>query len=113
MRCSSTAEFRKLKTCPSAEILLLYNTTGLAVGRRQKVAAHLAVCDFCEAERQLLSRHWTHALAATTAAVSVQTMEMPLNLRRLAEDLMDEPSLNRARFAETIYEIDRLTLTDA
>jgi hypothetical protein len=38
---------------------------------------------------------------------------MPLTLRRLAEELMAEPSLNRARFVETIYEIDRLTLTDA
>ena len=111
MRCSSTAEFRKLKTCPSTEMLLLYNAAGLALERRQGVAAHLAACDFCEAERQLLSRHWTRALASGVAAG--QTLDMPLNLRRLAEDLMDEPSLNRARFIETIYEIDRLTLTDA
>ena len=110
MRCSSTAEFRKLKTCPSAEMLLLYNDAGLASEYRQKVTVHLAACDFCEAERQLLLRHWGRAVEA---AVSFKTMEMPLNLRRLAEDLMDEPSLNRARFAEMIYEIDRLTLTDA
>ena len=110
MRCSSTAEFRKLKTCPSAEILLLYNDAGLAIERQQKVAAHLAACDFCEAERQLLLRHWRRT---SRAAVSVKPLEIPLNLRRLAEDLMEETSLNRVSFAEMIYEIDRLTLTDA
>ena len=112
MRCSSTAEFRKLKTCPSAEMLLLYNTAGLATERQQRVAVHLSACDFCAAERQLLSRHWTRSLCGGVAS-AVKTMEMPLNLRRLAEDLMDESPLNRARFIETIYEIDPLTLTDA
>jgi hypothetical protein len=38
---------------------------------------------------------------------------MPPALRLLAEELMHEPSLERARFAETIYEIERLSLTDA
>ena len=108
MRCSSTARFRKLKTCPSAEVLVLYKEAGLAIERQQKVAAHLGVCDFCEAEMQLLSLHLTRA-----ATAAVNTTDMPCNLRRLAEDLMDEPSLNRARFVETIHEIDRLTLTDA
>ena len=112
MRCSSTAGFRKLKTCPSAETLLLYNNAGLSIKRRQKVAVHLVACDFCEAERRLLSRHWTRAVCGDSAA-PVKTIEMPLNLRRLAEDLMDEPSRHGVRFADTIYEINRLTLTDA
>jgi anti-sigma factor RsiW len=111
MRCSSTAKFRKLSTCPSTEVLVLYKDAGLATERRRRVAAHLAACDFCGAEMQLLSRHWTRAPRA--AATTVLTIEMPLNLRRLAEDLIDEPALQRARFIETIYEIDRLTLTDA
>lgn len=110
MRCSSTAEFRKQKTCPSAEVLLLYKDARLAATRRQSVAAHLAACDFCGAELQLLSRHWTRAAVRRAASAAI---EMPSNLRRLAEDLMATPSLNRARFAETIYELDRLTLTDA
>ncbi len=109
MRCSSTAEFRKLKTCPSAETLLLYRDTGLALERQKKIAAHLNSCDFCGAEMQLLSRH----RRLPKCAVPVKAIEMPLSLRRLAEDLIGEPSLNRARFIETIYEIDRLTLTDA
>lgn len=113
MRCSRTAEFRKLKTCPSAEMLVLYKDVGLAVERQRRIAAHLAACDFCEAEMQLLSHHWTCTPAAATAPVPVGATEMPLNLRRLAEDLLDAPSLNRAGFAETIDEIERLTLTDA
>jgi hypothetical protein len=34
---------------------------------------------------------------------------LPSNLRRLAEDLLAEPSYNRARFAESLLEIERLT----
>jgi len=110
MRCSSTAEFRKLKTCPSAEVLLLYQDSRLSAVRRQAVGAHLAACDFCGAEMQMLSRHWTRTVARRAASAAI---EMPSNLRRLAEDIMMTPSLNRARFVETIYELDRLTLTDA
>lgn len=90
-------------------MLLLYKNAGLALERQQKIAAHLALCDFCGAEMQLLGRHWKRPARAPR----VKQIEMPANLRRLAEDLMAEPSLNRSRFVETIYEIERLTLTDA
>lgn len=108
MRSSSTVAFRKLKTCPPAELLLRYSGTGLAWGRRRRVAAHLALCDFCGAEMQLLARH-----APGGRAAAAPPGEMPLGLRRLAEDMLAEPSFNRARFAESICEIDRLSLTDA
>ncbi|HEV2706427.1 MAG TPA: hypothetical protein VGV59_10920 [Pyrinomonadaceae bacterium] len=110
MRCSSTAEFRKLKTCPTAEVLLLYKDARLASVRQRAVDAHLATCDFCGAELQLLSRHWTRSAVRRAASVAI---EMPSNLRRLAEDILTSPSLNRARFIETLCELDRLTLTDA
>jgi hypothetical protein len=38
---------------------------------------------------------------------------MPEHLLRLAEDLLAEPSYNRARFAGALVEIERLTFTDA
>jgi hypothetical protein len=38
---------------------------------------------------------------------------MPEHLRRLAQDLLAEPVHNRARFAESLVEIERLSLTDA
>ena len=108
MRFSSTAEFRKLKTCPSAEAMLLHGEALMTDEQQVSVAAHLAMCDFCGAEMQLLTRHPPRQWSESSVA-----HEMPLTLRRLAEELMAEPSLNRARFVETIYEIDRLTLTDA
>jgi hypothetical protein len=72
------------------------------------VAEHLAACDFCGAEAQLLSRFAQPADALPFAAISI-----PAPLRRLAEDLLSEPSYNRARFAESLLEIERMTLTDA
>lgn len=104
----STACFRKLRTCPSAETLLRYKSSELTREKQERVAGHLDVCDFCGAEIQLLSKHWSRDHNA--ARVSC---ELPSSLRRLAEDLIAEPSLNRARFLEMICDLDRLTLTDA
>ncbi|HZT57083.1 MAG TPA: hypothetical protein VFA21_00510 [Pyrinomonadaceae bacterium] len=72
------------------------------------VTAHAAACDFCGAELQLLSRFPPPASTLPFAALSI-----PAGLQRLAEDMLSEPSLNRARFAESILEIERMTLTDA
>ena len=105
MPSSSTARFRKLRTCPHTETLLSFNTDAPA-GR---VAEHVGTCDFCGAEVQLLSRHAPPADTLPFAA----PLAMPDPLRRLAEDLLAEPSYNRARFAESLMEIERLTLTDA
>lgn len=104
----STAAFQKLRTCPTAEVLVLYGEAELTRERRERVAYHLSACDFCGAEMQLLSKHWTSQCPAFPT-----DGEIPSHLRRLAEDIMSEPSLNRARFVETICELDRVTLTDA
>ena len=103
MPSSSTARFRKLRTCPHTETLLSFSADA---GR---VAEHVHTCDFCGAEVQLLSRHAPPADTLPFAA----PLAMPEPLRRLAEDLLHEPSYNRARFAESLMEIERLTLTDA
>ncbi len=102
MRSTSTALFKKQRTCPTAETLLRR-------AQNAAVAEHVAGCDFCGAEAEFLSRF----PPPTTKALPFVALSMPRALRRLAEELMTEASLNRARFAETIYEIDRLTLTDA
>ncbi|HEX6183666.1 MAG TPA: hypothetical protein VFZ44_07130 [Pyrinomonadaceae bacterium] len=57
---------------------------------------------------QLLSRH-----APTADALPFAALALPAHLQRLAEDVLSEPSYNRARFAESLLEIERLTLTDA
>ena len=101
MPSSMTAWFRKLRTCPRTETLLTFSA-GVRGGGR--VAEHVEECDFCGAEVQLLSRH-----APPAAALSFAALAMPEPLRRLAEDILADPSYNRARFAESLMEIERLT----
>jgi len=105
MPSSMTAWFRKLRTCPRTETLLNFSAGGRRGGR---VAEHVESCDFCGAEVQLLSRH-----APAAAVLPFAALAMPEPLRRLALDILAEPSYNRARFAESLMEIERLTLTDA
>ncbi|MDT7688787.1 MAG: hypothetical protein QOJ70_37 [Acidobacteriota bacterium] len=108
MSSSSTARFRKLRTCPRSETLLTFCLGARSVAPTGRVAEHIESCEFCGAEVQLLSRHAPPAGTLPFAAHS-----LPAPLRRLAEDLLTEPSYNRARFAESLLEIERLTLTDA
>ena len=110
MRSSSTAAFLKTTACPSAETLLLYGEAALTRPRRRRVAAHLAVCDFCDAESRLLARHPRSVWRATPAAAPAPA---PAALRRLAEDLLAGPSRALALFVESALERERLTLTDA
>jgi hypothetical protein len=102
MHSTSTALFRKQRTCPTAETILLR-------AQSAKVVEHVSGCDFCGAEAQLLSRF----PPPTTRALPFVAFSMPRALRRLAEELMAEASLSRARFADAIHEADRLTFTDA
>jgi hypothetical protein len=101
MPSSTTARFRKLRTCPHTETLLNFSAGGRRWGR---VAAHVHSCDFCGAAAQFLSRH---VPPADTLPIVAQVM--PPSLRRLAEDILAEPSYNRARFAESLMEVERLT----
>ncbi|HVF50391.1 MAG TPA: hypothetical protein VNA19_09910 [Pyrinomonadaceae bacterium] len=109
MRSSSTAEFRKTRTCPSAETLLLYHTESLMRPKQRRVTAHLETCDFCGAEIQLLARHAPAGVYGSLPEAS----PMPLPLRRLAEDLLTTPTRVLASFLEATFERERLTLTDA
>jgi hypothetical protein len=103
MGARSTAAFRKLKTCPTSETLLLYGESALAVAAAGPLAAHLSVCDFCDAELQLLSRF---PAAGPPQGVPAK---MPWALYRLAKELFA-----LSTFAvEVAYERDSLTLTDA
>jgi hypothetical protein len=101
MPSSTTIRFRKLRTCPHTETLLTFSAGAPRGGR---VAEHVRSCDFCGAEVQLLSRHAPPAAALPSAAQA-----MPAPLRRLAEDVLAEPSYNRARFAKSLMEVERLT----
>lgn len=105
MRPSSKARFRKLLTCPQTEALLRFSRSD---DKQTSLATHVKSCDFCGAETQLLSRFPPPANALPFAVLS-----MPAPLRLLAQEILSEPSFNRARFADSIMEIERLTLTDA
>ena len=107
MRASTKAGFRKRLTCPHTEALLTF-CRGEA-GTQTSIAAHVRACDFCGAETQLLSRFPPPA----NNALPFAAFSIPAPLRLLAQELLAEPSFNRARFADSIMEIERLTLTDA
>src|SRR5205085_9150600 len=78
----STATFCKRKTCPTAELLLLYHDAVLARTFTREVAAHLAACDFCAAELYLLSKFPPLSLPNYAPVV------IPAPLYRLAKELL-------------------------
>ena len=103
----STATFRKRQTCPSAEMLLLYHDMVLARTFAREVAAHLAECDFCDAELYLLSKFPPLGLP------NYVPVGIPESLYHLAKELLTTAPRVLSRTLELIYDSDRLTLTDA
>jgi len=73
--------FRKRASCPSSQELLGYHLSSVTNEQRSRVQTHLLSCDFCNAELQLLTQH--------RGDVEEDTLvEMPAQLRRLAEQLL-------------------------
>ncbi len=81
MPSSFASLFRKRISCPSSETLLAYRRSCLDSKETAQIETHLAGCDFCSAELQLLTCHRNQSEEYTLA-------EMPTQLRRLAEDLL-------------------------
>ncbi len=81
MPSTFTRLFRKELGCPSSESLLAYHQFRLGFKKTGYIETHLASCEFCYAELQLLSRHCNDAEEYAFA-------EMPAQLRRLAEGLL-------------------------
>jgi hypothetical protein len=104
MKTYRASTFCKQLTCPSSDTLLSYGAAGLASELKTHVATHLAGCDFCHAELQLLTSH------APVAAEHYEHAKMPAALRYLAESLLKAGSLLRMEsFAEVVYDKERLT----
>jgi hypothetical protein len=76
--------FCKTAECPTSQALLAYRRS-LTSRNLAYIEAHLACCDFCSAELQLLTRYRSEAEKYSFA-------EMPAQLRRLAEDLLKRSS---------------------
>jgi hypothetical protein len=100
--------FCKKATCPSSETLLTYRTSSLAVEQTLRVEAHLDECDFCGAEFQLLAEH-----VPTDEEEECAFVDIPSNLRCLAQSLLTANWLHIESLGETAFEKERLTLTDA
>lgn len=61
--------------------MLSYRRHRLASDERTEIESHLKACDFCSAELQLLKRHHS-------GSEEYRLVEMPGQLRRLAEELL-------------------------
>jgi hypothetical protein len=82
MKHSSPANnFCKTTRCPSSHTLLRYRRHRLPIAQRAEIEIHLRVCDFCNAELQLLTRHRNYLEDS-------RVVEMPGQLRELAENLL-------------------------
>lgn len=81
----SGSEFGKQYHCPSSQELASYLNPPTGVLRQSDIANHLASCDFCAAELQLLSRFYPEDCHGDCPP-------MPASLRALAEALLTKGS---------------------
>jgi anti-sigma factor RsiW len=81
MSSSLTRLFYKTAGCPTSHALLAYGRSLLDPRDLTFVESHLAYCDFCSAELQLLTRF-------RSEVEQYSFVEMPAQLRRLAEALL-------------------------
>ena len=75
--------FQKNASCPTSHQLLDYCHARNDLSEFIEIESHLAICDFCGAELQLLACY--HGEAEEPSIV-----EIPAALRRLAEDLLQQ-----------------------
>ena len=89
--------FAKRPGCPSSSTLQSYGANTLSFLARPGVAAHLAACEFCDAELSLLVER---APAVETPEVEAHTPAMPLALRLFAQSALADIAAD-ARAAAT------------
>jgi hypothetical protein len=85
---TSVRPFFKAVVCPSAETLLAYGDS-LPIFDEAGVETHLASCDFCNAELQLLTRY-------RASKEQTECGDIPPDLRRLAEQLLKNVANTRS-----------------
>ena len=81
MRAKLMTVFHKRVSCPSSQTLLGFLLSRLKREECECIKLHLVTCDFCSAELQLLARH-------RNDTEEYAFVEMPVQLRRLAESLL-------------------------
>jgi anti-sigma factor RsiW len=93
MPSSFASLFCKTADCPTSQVLLAYRRSLLTPKDGDCLESHLASCDFCSAELQLLTRYRGEAEEYSFA-------EMPAQLHRLAENLLKRSTAPFRGFAE-------------
>src|SRR6267142_7013593 len=93
MSSSFAKLFRKTAGCPTSQALLAYRRSLMISNELVYIGNHLASCDFCIAVLQLLTRYRNEAEEYSFA-------EMPIPLRRLAEDWLGRSMEPFKGFAE-------------
>ncbi len=93
MPSSFASLFCKTAGCPTSQALLAYRRSLLIPQDYDCIESHLASCDFCSAELQLLTCYRSEAEEYSFA-------EMPGQLRRVAEDLLKRSTEPFRGFAE-------------
>jgi len=78
----TTLPFRKTATCPASATLVSFRCQNLPAELATSVKDHLRDCDFCGAELRLLAHH-------QPATIKYTTPEIPMNLRILAESILN------------------------
>ena len=78
MTSTFTSVFCKTAACPTSQALLAFRRSLMSPESLTSIESHLASCDFCSAELQLLSRY-------RSEVEEYSFVEMPAKLRRLAE----------------------------
>ena len=93
MLSSFATLFCKRADCPASDTLLDYCRSSLAARDTDYIESHLASCDFCGAELQLLGCY-------RDEPEDYAFVEMPLHLRRLAKDLLQRSTTPFTTFPE-------------
>lgn len=89
------SRFEKQRRCPSSGLLLSYHQSNLSTQQTLQVAAHVATCDFCAAELQLLAKHLPAEELWEAAA-------MPVHLGALATALLLKDSPQTAALSDLL-----------
>jgi len=77
----TTMPFLKTAACPASATLLSFQRQTLSVEGKTLVSDHLKVCDFCNAELELLAHD-------QSPLNTDRTPEIPMDLRILAESIL-------------------------
>ena len=102
----SSSVFCKQITCPRSELLTSYCTTGIITELESLIEEHLAACDFCGAEAQLLTKY-------PPVEENFPPPEIPESLRSLAEAILCRHTPTSQFSQSPVFEKEGLTLTDA